>query len=80
MNKSQLFEGKVDQIFPNLRHDLGVLSRTLFVEYFDDKYYPENVVVTGEAYIFDYKTLSTLKPEVLASGVGWTEGPVWSSE
>ena len=75
VNSNRVTYGLVDIQFPQLRHDVGVIARTLFVDYFDPRYTVVNIVVSGDAYMF-----TSSKPQVLASGIGWTEGPVWSDE
>ena len=65
--------GKFDKLYPMARYDVSVITRSLFKPYFDSHYDPEYVKFVGDKWMFE-----TEEPEVIAEGLGWTEGPVWS--
>ena len=72
---NKVSKGNFDKMYPLARYDISVITRSLFQPYFDSNYDPDQVLFVGETWMFE-----NLEPEVLAEGLGWTEGPVWSKD
>ena len=70
---NKVTSGKFDKFYPMARYDISVIGRSMFKPYFDSHYDPDYVIFVGDTWMF-----KSLEPEVIAEGLGWTEGPVWS--
>ena len=69
--------GLVEMIAPELQYKLATINRSryIFGGIFSDSFNPDRIVFSGDASVFD-----GLDVEVIADGLGFTEGPVWSED